>query len=572
MLWLVAATSVTAQPPPAPPLKGGVEESFIVVGITQFNTDTYDVKLKNPRTGYVHSVTIYVDIIINLSLKIGDRVREQRKGGQVILARERGTPSLPPDPQEGASVEPGQPGTPPSWPPVIPPYTGPTLPTQTPPPSQPPGIPPRKPVPEKGKHPLPPLLQGRIKRVCDLKELAGLVFQRYGKESLPIATIQVTNGGGRPTYLLVAQGMEDQSGSQATTLPDVIGTYSNIGLLDAYSQAVVEAVRTLPKASTIILAGHSQGGMAIQNALHDLTREGYHVSNVIAYGAPITTERVRITNAKYLYVRADGDFVGGLDRHPRIDPEEWVRIPGDRSLPSVETGGLIGPAIRSHNIYPTSEALKQFDLLGKRKTFQSPCLVVDMATLQEHAAPNLLGRTFGAPGILPDPCPPVPAKQKRLTLTDRHPEWLRANDGDRNKITEEIGEAGMEDYAKRLGYQPLLPPGAKKVIKGYDGLYWDPTAGVLVVAEAKGGYNGRCPGECLKEGYGHRQGTIGWAQASAVMMTKWLTPTNCEVKRAEQLLTALRGDRIPVRVELFHTEHTEGTPGVTRRYLMDRQP
>lgn len=129
MLWLVAASPVTAQQPPAPLLKGGVGDSYIVVGITKFNADTYDVKLKNPRTGYVHSVTIYVDIIISLNLAIGDRVKERREGGQVILTREGGAPpqrppstptppaappsptaALPPDPKANTVVSDGRGG------------------------------------------------------------------------------------------------------------------------------------------------------------------------------------------------------------------------------------------------------------------------------------------------------------------------------------------------------------------------------------------------------------------------------------------------------------------------------
>jgi len=56
---------------------------FIVVSITAFNEVTFDVKLKNPRTGYVHSVTVTVDIA--RLLHIGDRVRERRRRGEVIL-------------------------------------------------------------------------------------------------------------------------------------------------------------------------------------------------------------------------------------------------------------------------------------------------------------------------------------------------------------------------------------------------------------------------------------------------------------------------------------------------------
>jgi len=61
---------------------GGV---FIVVSITLIKKGTYDIKLQNPRTGYIHSVTLYVSI--SLSFKVGDRIEERRdqRGGVVLI-------------------------------------------------------------------------------------------------------------------------------------------------------------------------------------------------------------------------------------------------------------------------------------------------------------------------------------------------------------------------------------------------------------------------------------------------------------------------------------------------------
>lgn len=75
--------------------------SFIVVSITAFNEVTFDVKLKNPKTGYVHSVTVTVDVA--RLLRIGDRVRERRRRGEVILTpirprEEERQPEPPPGP------------------------------------------------------------------------------------------------------------------------------------------------------------------------------------------------------------------------------------------------------------------------------------------------------------------------------------------------------------------------------------------------------------------------------------------------------------------------------------------
>jgi len=86
----------------APEDPSGERDSFIVVSITPFNSVTFDVKLKNPRTGYVHSVTITIDVA--RLLHVGDRVRERRDGRQVILTpvgpprQERPQPQPQPNP------------------------------------------------------------------------------------------------------------------------------------------------------------------------------------------------------------------------------------------------------------------------------------------------------------------------------------------------------------------------------------------------------------------------------------------------------------------------------------------
>lgn len=73
--------------------------TFIVVSITAFNQFTFDVKLKNPRTGYVHSVTVTVDVA--RLLRAGDRVRKRTRGREVILVpvgAPREEPELQPPP------------------------------------------------------------------------------------------------------------------------------------------------------------------------------------------------------------------------------------------------------------------------------------------------------------------------------------------------------------------------------------------------------------------------------------------------------------------------------------------
>ena len=74
-------------------------DSFIVISITPFGQATFDVKLKNPRTGYVHSVTVTIDIA--RLIHIGDRVEQRYDRGRVILTPIGGGTGESPPPRSG---------------------------------------------------------------------------------------------------------------------------------------------------------------------------------------------------------------------------------------------------------------------------------------------------------------------------------------------------------------------------------------------------------------------------------------------------------------------------------------
>ncbi|MBI1354504.1 MAG: hypothetical protein GC160_09165 [Acidobacteria bacterium] len=76
---------------------------FSVQSITKISDGRYDVKLQNPKTKYVHSVTL---VVVELLFKVGDMVRETRTGGKVVLTPANGggsssstPPSAPKAPQ-----------------------------------------------------------------------------------------------------------------------------------------------------------------------------------------------------------------------------------------------------------------------------------------------------------------------------------------------------------------------------------------------------------------------------------------------------------------------------------------
>ena len=92
----------------------GGDEFYVVVSMTPNGPDTYDVKLKNPRTGYVHSVTVFVDVIVRLA--VGDWVSKRREGGRITLIPRGGSARPPrPDPPPPPRPRPDPWGLPPAY-------------------------------------------------------------------------------------------------------------------------------------------------------------------------------------------------------------------------------------------------------------------------------------------------------------------------------------------------------------------------------------------------------------------------------------------------------------------------
>ncbi len=143
-----------------------------------------------------------------------------------------------------------------------------------------------------------------------------------------------------------------------------------------------------------------------------------------------------------------------------------------------------------------------------------------------------------------------------LQLADRRREYLRLAEGDvsgKAKLVERIGDDGAAEYARHVGYEPLLK-GAPGRGQGFDQVYRDGDR--IKVIEAKGG------GSPTKTYRGHRQGTIENAEAVA----EWelnSRATSAEEKRvAGEVLKAAKDGRLDV--EVVRTDHVQGKPGVTR--------
>jgi hypothetical protein len=163
-----------------------------------------------------------------------------------------------------------------------------------------------------------------------------------------------------------------------------------------------------------------------------------------------------------------------------------------------------------------------------------------------------------------------------------HNQYAAAPDGfARNEVAEQIGEAGMALEAERRHYKLVWKPKTRGY--GLDAVY-QALDGTYVIAEAKGGYNlprdvnpvDYLEQNVLEPAYGCLQGTIGWASGALKTVTRSRgddgpSKPDDDVRMAESLLHRIEAG-VPVRVEVFLTEHQTGWPGVTRHFLTDSNP
>jgi hypothetical protein len=234
--------------------------------------------------------------------------------------------------------------------------------------------------------------------ICDLQTLAKLVFERYSRPGLPIASVETWAANTPPapgapkTYLLIAQGIEDsdfwnywlaqvargygaQSGSAEVRM---ISNVSRAIAGDGYSRAIVDAARKLPAGSHLILVGHSLGGIEHQLIVDQLKGAGYRVQTVIAFGSPVVASKS--PGVLYRFVKARNDIVASADRAISI---------GDIVSFDEGTADLWDRENGAHHIYPRSRTLAGRALLGGPKPPNPDCLAIDLRTLREYPAPGL---------------------------------------------------------------------------------------------------------------------------------------------------------------------------------------
>lgn len=273
----------------------------------------------------------------------------------------------------------------------------------------------------------------RTEAVCDLRELAALVAQRYGTRA-PVARLTIVNSD-RPVYVVLLAGMEFEL-AQANSAAGALIAFENVQALDVYRLAVMDALQGLPAGSELILVGHSMGGMTAQNMVANLVhRWRFRVVQVVSYGAPITAERETTTN--YLHVRATDEPLQALDRKFNLGGDTSNRIvrchPG-RGFPFEAPDG-------SHHVYDKPESglgslpVPSFQGLGPSSApasaVRTACYEIDPASLVEVPAPDWLTRLLAPRTAVDTRSPPPHNPEWGLAGSDYNCFWVSlAQDND----------------------------------------------------------------------------------------------------------------------------------------------
>ena len=136
------------------------------------------------------------------------------------------------------------------------------------------------------------------------------------------------------------------------------------------------------------------------------------------------------------------------------------------------------------------------------------------------------------------------------TLPNYRAQWLKATTAERQRLAEQIGEAGARLVCERQGWTCEMDGGFKAVRQGFDQV-WSAGDQVYVV-EAKGGTS------TLGTGYGYPQGSPEWA-VEAAKKTLTSHQTSEAEKRAARLVLKAAAEK-KLAVCIIQTEHMLGEP------------
>lgn len=315
---------------------------------------------------------------------------------------------------------------------------------------------PPPPPPRPAPAPSPPPQQAGVETICDMRRLAAYAFGGY-YDARPVARVRVTNGTAPDTYLILLSGMQPRLGG-STNLPDALIALFNVQALDSYRLAIMDAVQDLPRGSTLILVGHSQGGMEAQNVVHNLTdRWSFKVPQVITFGAPVSTSKHGET--QYLHLRERRDPIPAVDRQYDLTA---VRLFSAQRRVSSQPWDPDG----AHLVYDKAGSGLETMALPPIEGINGHCLEVDMKTLVRRDAPQYFTRMFTRP-----------ANQRFAGLTPRNPDMGFSNCFWVSLAQDRYWREGIPYYA--MCEKGPIPPAERDavLVRQYGGLDLDDALG-----------------------------------------------------------------------------------------------
>ncbi len=137
-----------------------------------------------------------------------------------------------------------------------------------------------------------------------------------------------------------------------------------------------------PLGASLLLLGHSLGGMEAQLLVPQLQNKGYHVAEVVTFGSPETD--LPVAGVTYDRFAAIGDPVPsasplGLVLAAEGHPEQiWIPV-----SPADSTPLIIGP----HTSYDHDSALANYDALG-HPIVNGVGTTLQLGPVYRYAAPN----------------------------------------------------------------------------------------------------------------------------------------------------------------------------------------